>query len=102
MRRTNGIPGALGCFPPGPGPLHTTEIVLGEACWHLGGNTRPAHALLNLVRFGAIVLARPWPEHLADAQKIMLKYPGMDAVDASLVSLAEMSPKATILTTDRA
>ena len=83
------------------GPLHTTEIVLGEACWHLGGNTQPAHALLNLVRLRAIVLARPWPEHLAAAQEIMLKYPGMDAADASLVSLAEMSPKATIITTDR-
>ena len=55
------------------GPLHTTEIVLGEACWHLGGNTQPAHALLDLVRKGALVLARPWPEHLAGTQQIMLK-----------------------------
>lgn len=23
------------------GPLHITEIVLGEACWELGGNTQP-------------------------------------------------------------
>ena len=83
------------------GPLHTTEIVLGEACWHLGGNTQPAHALLDLVRKGAIVLARPWPEHLAGTQQIMLKYPLMDAADASLVSLAEMSPKAALVTTDR-
>ncbi len=82
------------------GPLHTTEIVLGEACWHLGGNTQPAHALLDLVRKGAIILARPWPAHLADSQKIMLKYPLMDAADASLASLAEMSPKATLITTD--
>lgn len=83
------------------GPLHTTEIVLGEACWQLGGNTQPAHALLDLVRKGALVLARPWPEHLADTQQIMLKYPSMDAADASLVSLAEMSPKAALITTDR-
>ncbi len=83
------------------GPLHTTEIVLGEACWHLGGNARPVHALLNLVRKGAIVLARPWPEHLAASQEIMLKYPGMDSVDASLVALAEVSSKATLITTDR-
>ncbi len=83
------------------GPLHTTEIVLGEACWHLGGNTQPAHALLDLVRKGALVLARLWPEHLADTQQIMLKYPSMDAADASLVSLAELSPKATLVTTDR-
>jgi len=83
------------------GPLHTTEIVLGEACWQLGGNTQPAHALLDLVRKRALVLARPWPEHLADTQQIMLKYPSMDAADASLVSLAEMSPKAALVTTDR-
>ena len=83
------------------GPLHTTEIVLGEACWHLGGNTQPAHALLDLVRKGALILARPWPEHLAGTQQIMLKYPAMDAADASLVSLAEMSPKAALITTDR-
>lgn len=83
------------------GPLHTTEIVLGEACWHLGGNSQPAHALLDLVRKGALVLARPWPEHLASTQQILLKYPSMDAADASLVSLAELSPKAVVITTDR-
>ena len=83
------------------GRLHTTEIVLGEACWHPGGNSQPAHALLDLVRKGALVLARPWPEHLAGTQQIMLKYPAMDAADASLVSLAELSPNAAIVTTDR-
>ncbi len=83
------------------GSLHTTEIVLGEACWQLGGNSQPAHALLDLVRKGALVLARPWLEHLASTQQIMLKYPSMDAADASLVSLAELSPRAAIITTDR-
>jgi len=83
------------------GPLHTTEIVLGEACWHLGGNTQPVHALLDLVRKRALVLARPWPDHLSETQQVMLKYPSMDAADASLVSLAEMSPKAALVTTDR-
>ena len=83
------------------GPLYTTEIVLGEACWHLGGNTQPVHALLDLVRKRALILARPWPEYLAATQQIMLKYPSMDAADASLVSLAEMSPKGVLITTDR-
>ena len=98
---TSGTSGASRHFPARRGPLHTTEIVLGEACWHLGGNTQPAHALLDLVRKGAIVLARPWPEHLAGTQQIMLKYPLMDAADASLVSLAELWPKATLVTIDR-
>ena len=83
------------------GPLHTTEIVLGEACWHLGGNTQPAHVLLDLVRQGALVLARPWPERLPKTQKIMLKYPRMDAADASLVTLAEDHPLASLITLDR-
>ena len=83
------------------GPLHTTEIVLGEACYHLGGNTEPAHSLLNLVRKGALILARPWPEHLAETQRIMLKYPEMDAADASLVSLAETVPRVPLITIDR-
>jgi predicted nucleic acid-binding protein len=83
------------------GPLHTTEIVLGEACHHLGGNTPPAHALLDLVRKGALILARLWPEYLSDSQQVRLKYPMMDAADASLVSLAEMAPKAALITTDR-
>jgi predicted nucleic acid-binding protein len=83
------------------GALHTTEIVLGEACWQLGGNTQPVHGLLDLVRKRALVLARPWPDHLAGTQQIMLKYPSMDAADASLVWLAEISPKAVLVTTDR-
>jgi predicted nucleic acid-binding protein len=83
------------------GPLHTTEIVLGEACWRLGGNSQPTHALLDLVRKGALILARPWPEHLADSQEIMLKYPLMDAADASVVTLAESARHAPVITTDR-
>jgi predicted nucleic acid-binding protein len=84
-----------------PGPLWTTEIVLGEACWQLGGNTRPAHALLSLVRTGAVRLLRPWPEHLERTQELMLRYPQMDAADASLVVLSEIHSKATIITIDR-
>lgn len=83
------------------GPLHTTEMVLGEACWHLGGNTQPVHALLDLVRKRALLLARPWPDQLSQTQRLMLKYPLMDAADASLVSLAEISPQAALVTTDR-
>lgn len=83
------------------GPLHTTEIVLGEACWHLGGNSQPVHALLGLVRAGAIQLLHPWPEHLARTQELMMKYERMDAADASLVVLSEIHRDAKIITTDR-
>ena len=83
------------------GPLYTTEIVLGEACWHLGGNTRPVHALLGLVRVGAIRLLHPWPVHLERIQELMVKYDCMDAADASLVMLSDMYRGAKIITTDR-
>jgi uncharacterized protein len=83
------------------GPLHTTEIVLGEACWHLGGNTQPVHALLGLVRAGAIQLLHPWPGHLERTQELMMKYERMDAADASLVLLSEIHRNAKIITTDR-
>jgi predicted nucleic acid-binding protein len=83
------------------GPLHTTEIVLGEACWHLGGNTQPVHALLGLVRLGAIQLIQPWPGHLERTQELMMKYERMDAADASLVMLSEIHRNAKIITTDR-
>jgi predicted nucleic acid-binding protein len=83
------------------GPLHTTEIVLGEALWHLGGNSRPGHALLDLVRRRAIQLLRPWPTTLGRSQELMLKYAGMDAGDASLVTLSEAYPRCPIFTVDR-
>ena len=51
------------------GSLHFTEVVLWEACWHLGGNTQPVHALLGLVRMGAIQLLHPWPAHLERTQE---------------------------------
>ena len=83
------------------GPLHTSEIILGEACWHLGGNSQPTHALLDLIRKGAIQIINPWPLHLKRSQELMIKYPRMDAGDASLVTLSEIYPTAQVITTDR-
>ncbi len=82
------------------GRLHTTEIVLGEACHHLGGNTSQSHALLDLVRHGALVLFPLWPEHLRRTQELMLKFERMDAADASLVVLSELFPRAKVVTVD--
>lgn len=83
------------------GPLHTTEIVLGEACWHLGGNTQPVHALMGLVRQGALRLLQPWPQSMERTQELMITYQQMDAADASLVVLSEIHREATIISTDR-
>jgi hypothetical protein len=67
----------------------------------LAPNTQPVHALLALAEKGALILARSWPEHLADAQQIMLKDSAMDAADAALISVAERSPQPDLVTTDR-
>jgi predicted nucleic acid-binding protein len=82
------------------GPLHTTEIVLGEACHQLGGNSAPVQALLDWVRKGAVQLHSLWPSHLGRTQELMLKYERMDAADASLVVLSEQYPLAEIVTID--
>lgn len=82
------------------GPLHTTEIVLGEACYHLGGNSAPVQALLDWVRHGVVVLHPLWPRHLSRTQELMLKFDRMDAADASLVVLSEQHPRAVVVTVD--
>jgi predicted nucleic acid-binding protein len=82
------------------GPLHTTEIILGETCYHLGGNSAPVQALLTLVRDGGIVLHSIWPRHLVRTQILLSKFDQMDAADASLVVLSEQFPKAKVVTID--
>lgn len=83
------------------GALHTTEIVLGEACYQLGGNSAPVQALLTLVREGGIVLHSIWPRHLGRTQVLLAKFEQMDAADASLVVLSEQYPKAKLVTIDK-
>lgn len=82
------------------GALHTTEIVLGEACYQLGGNTAAVQALLTLVSEGAVVLHALWPKHLLRTQELMIKFERMDAGDASLVMLSELFPQAKVVTVD--
>jgi uncharacterized protein len=82
------------------GTLHTTEIVLGEACYQLGGNSAPVQALLTLVREGGIILHSLWPRHVVRTQILMAKFEMMDAADASLVVLSEQFPRAKVVTID--
>jgi hypothetical protein len=82
------------------GPLHTTEIVLGEACHHLGGNSAPVQAVLDWIRAGTLVLHAIWPAQLERTQELMLKFERMDAADASLVVLSESYPQALVVTLD--
>ena len=69
--------------------------------WTLPGEVGSYAHLLPGGTLLATIHTKDGPEHLAGTQQLMLKYPAMDAADASLVSLAEMSPKAEIVTTDR-
>jgi predicted nucleic acid-binding protein len=82
------------------GTLHTTEIILGEVCHHLGGNSATVHALLTLVRQGALVLHSIWPQYLLRTQEIMAKFERADAADASLIVLSELHPRAKLVTVD--
>jgi predicted nucleic acid-binding protein len=89
-----------GTITAGTGELHTTEIVLGEACHLLGGTSSRVHRLLSYVHHGVLVLHPLWPAHLARCQELMLKYDFMDPADASLVVLSELHPDAALLTVD--
>ena len=82
------------------GALHPTEVVLGEACYQLGGNSATIQALLTLVREGAVVLHTLWPQHLLRTQELMMKFDRMDAGEASLIMLSELYPRAKIVTVD--
>ena len=84
-------------------PLHTCEAVLSEA-WFLLGRARGGRpALLGVLEAGWVVV----PAGLADESKrvwqLMKKYADqpMSVADACLVRLAELAPRATLVTLDR-
>jgi predicted transcriptional regulator len=83
------------------GPLHTTEIVLAKPAG-ISAAIRSLRMRSSISSGNARSYSRdPWPEHLAHTQQVMLRYPLMDAADASLVTLAESSLRAVLITTDR-
>jgi predicted nucleic acid-binding protein len=85
-------------------PVLTSEAVLTEL-FHLVVDSRAGmEAAWNLVRSGAIVLARIEDAELPDVHTLMSRYwdRPMDIADATLVYLAKRESLSTILTVDHA
>jgi hypothetical protein len=80
-------------------PLATTETVWAEAC-HLLSIDRPCLlAAVQAVQGRRLQLHNGW-DQVERIMSLLLKYPQMDAGDASLVALSEKFPRAKIITTD--
>ena len=80
-------------------PLLTCEAVLTEAAYLLG---RP-EPLLRMLMDGDLVADFHAPLHASELLKWLKKYADLDPgfADACVVRLADLSPRAEVLTTDR-
>lgn len=83
-------------------PLLTCEGVIAEAVWQLGGSRQAVDQLYGLVDSGALRVVELLPEHRPHLRALSAKYPQMDFCDAAVVRLAEIFPRAAIVTTDSA
>lgn len=85
-----------------PPPLLTCEPVLTEAChlvWKHGGD--PAF-VLDMVERGLWEIAFTVEDHISELSRLMRRYRNvpMSLADACLVRMAELRPKAIVLTVD--
>ena len=85
-----------------PPPLITCEAVIAEAAWQLSRSREAVDRLYGLVDAGALRIVDLLPEHMPHLRALSAKYPQMDFCDAAVVRLAEIFPRATVITTDRA
>ena len=83
-------------------PLLTCEGVIAEASWQLSPSREAVDRLYGLVESGALRVVDLLPEHIPHLRALSAKYPQMDYCDAAVVRLAEMFPRATVITTDSA
>jgi uncharacterized protein len=85
------------------GGLFTTEPVLTETLWLLGSSIKAQQACIDFILMGGATLVPQSKESLSRASVLMAKYKDvpMDFADATLVSLAEETNTAEILTLDR-
>lgn len=80
--------------------LWTSEAVLAEACYQLGGNSPEVAGLVELTESGHLRLLSPLGMAPGRLRALLAKYARMDICDASLVMLSEMYPEAKIITLD--
>ena len=83
-------------------PLLTCEAVVAEAAWQLAPSAEAVDRLYGLVEVGALRVVDLLPEHMPHIRALSAKYPQMDFCDAAVVRLAEIFPRATVITTDSA
>lgn len=81
-------------------PLITCEAVLAEASWHLGKSREAIDRLFEMVDTGALRIVDLLPEHMPHLRALAGKYPEMDFCDAAVVRLAEIFPRAKVITVD--
>jgi predicted nucleic acid-binding protein len=90
---------ALSHFEP---PLFTCDAVIAEA-WHLLGRAQHGRdTLLALLQSGDVVISFSLASDLPTTLKLMKKYSDqpMSVADGCLVRMAELDPKATVVTLD--
>lgn len=83
-------------------PLITCEAVIAEAAWQLSRSRAAVDQLYGLVDAGALRVVDLLPEHMPHVRALCGKYPQMDFCDAAMVRLAEIFPRAVVITTDSA
>jgi predicted nucleic acid-binding protein len=83
-------------------PLITCEAVIAEATWQLGRSRTAVDRLYGLVESVALRVTDLLPEHMPHIRALCAKYPQMDFCDAAVVRLAEIFPRAKVVTTDTA
>jgi uncharacterized protein len=81
-------------------PLMTCEAVIAEAGWQLGRSRVALDRLYGLVDAGALRIVDLLPEHMPHIRALSAKYEEMDFCDAAVVRLAEIYPRAKVITTD--
>ncbi len=81
-------------------PLITCEAVIAEASWQLGKSREAVDRLYGLVDAGALRVVDLLPAQMPHIRALSAKYPQMDFCDAAVVRLAELHPKAKVITVD--
>jgi predicted nucleic acid-binding protein len=92
---------AVGVFDSLGEPPVTCEAVLCEACWQLRSSPATVARVLEMPARGDVVL-RPVAAESGEAlaAKVRKYAPEMDMVDACVARLADIFPRAKIITTD--
>jgi predicted nucleic acid-binding protein len=68
----------------------------------LGRSREAVDRLFEMVDTGAVRIVDLLPDHMPHLRSLAAKYPQMDFCDAAVVRLAEMFPRARVITTDTA